>query len=93
MPFQARTVIEEAKVSELIAQSKEKYPRIREAVDGWCWRLARDPDVGYQLPGPDPKIFVVRTGQIEADGVPEMTILYKYNDNEVNIRALRIISD
>ena len=86
---QMRTIREEKPVSQAIEEAKAKYPRIEEIYEGLAWRLAREPEVGYQLPNVSPPTFIYKIQPTLTDQ-PAISVLYRYSDDLVEILAIRI---
>ena len=63
---------------------------LSEIFDGIKWRLSRAPEEGYPMPGTSPQAYLFKIDPIE-ESLPLVAALYKYDDNEVTIMAIRII--
>jgi hypothetical protein len=85
-----REIVEENAVSAAIDAASAKYARAEEVFDGWKWRLSRDPDIGYPVPGTSPQLFVLRTDNLTYAGVPIFLIAYTYTDTQVRILAVTV---
>jgi hypothetical protein len=88
-----RTIIEEVDVSAEIDTWKTKFPRLEDAWEAWKWRLARGPEIDAQrLAGFNPPAWILKTNSaIGYYGIPTITILYRFDDNQVNILAVKIV--
>lgn len=86
-----RTIREEHCVSEAIDKAKSKYPRIDEVFDGLKWRLARDPESGFELPNTDSPKYLIKPDP-PLKNLPIITILYEFDAFQVNILDVKISS-
>ena len=86
----AREIIEERSVSTAIDRAISKYPRIQEEFEGLKWRLSRAPEDGYCIPGSKPPFYIFKI-EPPIEEVPLIAVLYQYDENQVKIRAIRII--
>jgi len=80
-----RTIKEENIVETRVNSAKTKYSRFEDAFDALKWILARKPENGIKI---DNKFLYKQNGQIDSS-VPEITVLYTYNENEVNILEIK----
>ena len=85
--FHARDVAESDSVASVIDKSRKKYPRAEELFSGLQWVLARDPHRGVQVSNP---YWLIKTADSNAPGVPVITALYRFDDDRVEIEAIRI---
>lgn len=83
-----RTIVEENRVSMLVDDTLPSWPRLREVLDGWYWRLSRDPGIGFEF---EPGLFLIKTLEFSFEGVPFLTILYEFDEQEVRILSIRAI--
>lgn len=92
MYFHARTVVEEEEVEEAIREFGKKYPRLPDIWEyGWKWRLARNPELDGVLLEGTSDTFLLRTDpDFGPLGVPSMTILYRWNAEEVFVLSVRL---
>lgn len=92
MHFHARSIVEEDEVEETIAAAGKEYPRLPDIWEyGWKWRLARNPHVDAVLVDGTSDIFMIRTDpDFGAVGVPSITILYRWTDEETHILAVKV---
>lgn len=82
----ARTIARDYSVDAEIEQAQEKYSRIEDVWMGVQWDLARSPETGVALDG-----FWLKKSPVWAlEGVPIITALYTFDDNEVQVEAIRI---
>ena len=89
--FYARTIRESDFVSREIESAKTDFHRIEEIFDGWKYRLARQPEIlGYPIAGTNPQRYLVKTAPQSVAGVPIITMLYSFDDNYVDIEAIKI---
>jgi hypothetical protein len=86
----ARTIrAEPPSVMDEIDRWCDKFPRIKELMDGSKWRLCREPEKGYKFAG-DISEFLYKV-QRPSEHFPAITIRYKYTDEEVIILGIKII--
>jgi hypothetical protein len=85
-----RTVVEEKRVEQTIAEVRGRFPRVVEIFEGWKWRLSRAPEMGYRLPGIAEEIFLAMSKPVEPDH-PQLLFLYRFDLNEVVIIDLIVI--
>lgn len=84
-----RTLVESAQAEAELDRLRKAFSRFDEFWLGWSWRLARGPDRGaVQIPGSDPPAYVIRTFEFSVD-VPEISLLYRFTADEVEIIAIR----
>lgn len=88
IPFHARVVAESASVSNAINQAKKKYPRVEDVFFGLKWVLARDPQKGVQLSN---SYWIIKTAPSAIRGVPVLVALYRFDGDQVDIDAIKII--
>lgn len=88
---QLRTIIEEVSVQALIDKAAGKYPRIGEIFRGLTWRMSREPESGHVVPRYNPSVSLIKIDPDINLQLPGITALYTYNDDEVNILAVRIV--
>lgn len=76
-------------VLEQLDRWREKFPRIKEQVDGSLWRLRREPEEGSKFAnGIDEFIYKIER---PTEYFPHITLRYKFTDEEVIILDIRII--
>ena len=88
--FFARTICESHDVEQAIAAARSHFPRIEEIIDGWKWRLAREPESGYRLPGHNPATYLMRSAGAPELGIPSITFLYRFDEDRVDLLRVRI---
>lgn len=83
-----RTIVESDDVKSIIDAAIKQYPRIEALWEGWKWRLSHDPSAdAVKIDG----AFLIKSADLTTYLLPSgMTILYKYDDAEVEIISLRI---
>jgi len=84
-----RQIIEDDHVSDTIDIGCRSSQRLREAWEGLKWLLARMPEIGKGLDLGEGIRIHKQSGSI-IPMVPEITVLYEYNDNAVEIRAVKL---
>ena len=88
----ARTVILERVVEEFIEQERRTYPPLERVLRALEWRIARQPEVGYPVPGTNPKRYIVKSSY--RFPVPlALTLMYRYTETEVVIELARVDED
>jgi hypothetical protein len=85
------TVIEETAVQHSLDKAAQKYLRIHDIFGGLTWRMAREPQAGHQIPRYNPPVYLIKIDPDIAFQHPGITALYRYNDNEVNVIAIKIL--
>lgn len=86
-PF-ARTVIETQYLSDKIDQVRSIYPRLNELIDALKWRLARQPEIGVQIPNTNPRKFILKSYNFQSSEIPVVIILYSYDDKNVYMESI-----
>jgi hypothetical protein len=81
-----RTVVTESRVSALLDTTSLIYPRIQEQYEALEWKLARKPEGGVPLKDH----WIYRQGRVRSD-MPELTVLYTYDIDTVNIISIRVV--
>lgn len=71
--------------------ARKQFKRFDDAMDGLEWLLARSPDRGLVLKvdGRDTRIYVQASGDVM--GVPEIWVVYSFDENEVVILNLKAV--
>ena len=82
-----REIAEDDGVTEIIDAACEICAQLRDAWDGLLWLLARNPEIGRDMGLGDMQRIHKQDGYL-VTGVPEITILYEYNDIKIEIRAV-----
>jgi hypothetical protein len=85
-----RTIVEEIVVTEKIDAVLPNIPRLEEVIDGLKWRLSREPERGYSLPGENPPKYLYKIDP-PATNFPMVTVLYEFDENEVHVLDIRFI--
>lgn len=83
-----RTIVEEHVVSANIDQAIVKHPRLEDVYQGIQWRLSREPQNGYQLPGATPETYLFKI-TTPLPTYPTITLLYRYTVEEVTVLNIR----
>ncbi|SRR6266566_4548268 len=84
----ARTVVESAAVSQAIDAEVQKHSGLEDLYRGIQWRICREPEIGYPVPGTNPPLSVVRAfGWAKYPG--EVVVAYSHDDNEVVLHGIR----
>lgn len=92
IPFSARTVIESDSVTQYIEKQKEFFPRLDEVINALIWRLARNPSEGVPIFGQTKTaILKFNIWQGVAGSHKFIAVLYSWDDNEVVLKAIRLI--
>ena len=81
-----RTVVTEARVSAILDTTALIHPRVHEQYEALEWKLARKPEGGVALDG----FWLYRQGRVSS-AMPELTVLYTYDPNSVNIVSIRVV--
>jgi hypothetical protein len=84
-----RTIRAEPSVMEEVNRWCEKFPRIKELMNGSMWRLSREPEKGYEFAnGTDGFIYKIERPD---ESFPYITVRYKFTDEEVIILDIKLI--
>ncbi len=90
-PIHARTIVEDDSVVAEIAKQCTLNQRFEELWDGWKWRLARDPiSDSVEIDGQQGARLVKSDPRNVAYGLPTLTLVYTYDENEVVVLRMRI---
>jgi hypothetical protein len=66
-------------------------PRLREATEALFWHLLRDPGLGTSLPSvASASWFVYRQVAVTGCGAPDLTVLYRFDADELVLGGLRV---
>jgi hypothetical protein len=87
-----RQIIEDDNVSESIDRGCRVTQRLRDAWEGLKWLLARTPEVGKTLGLGDEIRIHKQSGSI-IPMLPDITVLYEYDDQTVEIRDVKLTYD
>ncbi len=89
------TIVESDDVAAELERLRTIYPRFEDWwVNGWSWRLARDPiRDAAKIAGRNPPIYLLKTSPHHSLlGFPfTLTFLYTVTDNEVLLEAIRFV--
>ncbi|HSH86812.1 MAG TPA: hypothetical protein VK958_06110 [Methylophilus sp.] len=90
MTFHARSIIESPEVEQALNEAVTTFPRINDLWEGWKWRLARGPqEDAVQITGTN--AWIIKTADYSEFGTPKsMTILFDFNEDEVNIISIKL---
>lgn len=85
----ARTIRESHRATAVLSKAAGEYHRVEDLWDGWKWRLARDPRRdATPIPDVEPTTYLIRTALFP--DAPELTILFTYDEDYVDIIAIRV---
>jgi hypothetical protein len=91
-----RTIIESPETSAELDRLRKEYPRFDDWwVNGWSWRLARDPfEDAVPIPGANPTVYLLKTSPNHPDwGFPFMlTFMYRVTDGEIFLDGIRFVA-
>lgn len=85
----ARTITETKDVLTIVNTLTTNHPRFEDGWEAWKWRLSRDP-VTDALEFKDGLMLIKTDPNFERYGVPPITILYSFDENEVSIIAIKV---
>ena len=85
----ARTIIESEDASTVIDHLSANFPRFEDGWEAWKWRLSRDPN-SDSFKVDDDKYIIKSDPEFSQYGMPCITILYSFNENEVTIIAIKV---
>jgi hypothetical protein len=89
-----RTVVQEPVVSAVIDAESQRFDRLADVVSAFEWLLARTPEKGYPVPDTtDPEFYLISNESIEVLNVPQVTLLYYFDDNTVTLFSIRVQVD
>jgi hypothetical protein len=83
-----REVVYENSVTKQIDAAVTKYPRIRDAVAGLEWRLGHRPQEAVRRAN---VYYIYRQRGFKNLRIPDITVVYRYEGEKVNIRGIRIM--
>ncbi|HXF93637.1 MAG TPA: hypothetical protein VNK46_12840 [Nitrospiraceae bacterium] len=86
----ARTVVIEPAAKEYLEQEEQKDPLLRNVVRALEWRLARQPEIGYRVPGFTPPRYLVRSQPYRLPVPRFLRLLYRYTEDEVVIEFAQV---
>ena len=64
--------------------------KLREATEALLWHLLRDPSRGASLPATSASWFAYRQLGVAGSGVPDVTVVYRFDADELVLGGLRI---
>ena len=79
----ARTVIVEPAVEEYLREEERKDPLLRNVFRALEWRLARQPEIGYRVPGFNPPRYLVRSQPYRLPVPRFLRLLYRFTEEEI----------
>lgn len=87
-----RTIIESDQASKTLEALRRKYDRFEDWwINGWSWRLTRDPFKGsISIPDTSPQVYILKSSPNHAEyGFPfTLTFLYIVRENEIVIEDI-----
>lgn len=84
-----RQVIEDKYVSNTIDNACRISSGLRDAWDALVWLLARRAEIGADL-GLERNVRIHKQQGVYRRNIPEITVLYEYNEHSVFIRAVEL---
>lgn len=84
-----RTIEEEKSVSEKIDSHIKENARIEDAWEALKWSLSHSPHVGLEMEIKGRFLYK----QAKSSVTPAIRVLYTYDDNLVNIKAVDLVED
>lgn len=88
----ARTVILEPPVQAYLEEQERKDPMLKNVLLALEWRLARQPEIGYRVPGYNPPRYLVKSRPYRLPLPRFLRLLYRYTDNEVIIEFAQVVT-
>ena len=82
-----RTVVMSHEAQNVLDSEATIHPRLAEIYRGLEWRLCRDPKSGYKK---DADNWIIRVNGDAAARVPTIVLLYRFDENEVEILRMLI---
>jgi hypothetical protein len=67
--------------------AREEFPRLEDAIQALEWRISHRPTDGINRKG---NFWVFRQRGLAAQGIPEISILYSFTDEIVELHAILI---
>ena len=89
--FHARTVVLDPQPQRAVDAAMAVAPRFEEVFMGLEWLLARSPGRGLKGRINDQTVWVYVQGGDRTADTPELWVVYTYDDEQVVIRALRVL--
>jgi len=84
-----RTVIVESETEKYLQDEADRLDRLNDVYRALEWLLARNPEMGEQIPDWDPPKYLVKS--INWQSIPfRLTLLYRFTNEEVFIEFARI---
>lgn len=88
--FRGKTITEEECVAEVVDDSAKKYPRFEEAWEGLKWLLARTDLETWKKNAANGMEYHLYKMEGTIEGVPDITIVFSANDDEINILGIKV---
>jgi len=84
-----REIFYEDDVSQQIDAAAKQFPRIHDAVAGLEWRLRHRPTEAVAR---GPLYYIFRQKGFKNLNIPDITVVYRYEDERVHIFGIRIMA-
>ena len=87
--FNARSIVEDNHVRDMVNNFTEKFPRFNDAWYGLTWLLARNAEKIYCKKGEynGRKLFLYKANSLH-DSVPTITVIFSLTDESVEIHGI-----
>ena len=85
----AREIIESHDAASVIDNEIKRNPKLDDFWEGFKWRLARGPEMGYRVPSTDPTTHVTHFYHW---GVAGIVVAYRFSEDRVEILNLKKIA-
>jgi len=89
----SRIVRYERVVQDYLTQEIRNHRRLAEVLRALEWRLARQPEIGYQIPNLTPPRFLAKSLPYRFPIPLVLTLMYQYTDEEVIVELARVDAD
>lgn len=89
----ARTVILEPAAQAYLEEQERKDPMLNNVLRALEWRLARQPEIGYRVPGYNPPRFLVKSRPYRLPFPRFLRLLYRYTENEVTVEFAQVVTE
>jgi hypothetical protein len=85
--MQIRTIVQSREVIQDIDAASKTYRRLDDCIRALEWRLAKSPEKGVFRTG---RYWIHRQRGIASLNIPEISVLYSFTDDEVEMHAIYI---
>ena len=91
--MRTRTVVEDHSVTLIVDDACQRYEWMEDVFKGVTWRLARQPELGREVPHQEhsERFFLFKQDPWPELGMPGILVLYTYSETEVHLLDAKVL--